>query len=269
MYIKDASLLIAAMNRFLAYIQDEDKRAMMKKLIDAAFYIEGKSKISSEAAKGIYGEILKGSTSQFEKYAACAFSYYMQYGLKLEERQERKVEFFDIGNIVHTALEIYTKRLLKSGKKWQDLDEEQQKQNAEQCIEEAVEGYKNGLLHDTKRDEYMIIRLKKLMNRTVWAITEQMKLGKFDTVTSELSFDVVENDDNVMHLIGKVDRIDIMKENDKSYVKIIDYKTGKKQLSLSDMYYGLQMQLVIYLEAAKNHAEKEAGRKMIIPAGVF
>ena len=251
------------------YIQDEDKRAMMKKLIDAAFYIEGKSKISSEAAKGIYGEILKGSTSQFEKYAACAFSYYMQYGLKLEERQERKVEFFDIGNIVHTALEIYTKRLLKSGKKWQDLDEEQQKQNAEQCIEEAVEGYKNGLLHDTKRDEYMIIRLKKLMNRTVWAITEQMKLGKFDTVTSELSFDVVENDDNVMHLIGKVDRIDIMKENDKSYVKIIDYKTGKKQLSLSDMYYGLQMQLVIYLEAAKNHAEKEAGRKMIIPAGVF
>lgn len=250
------------------YVQSDDKE-MTQKLIGAAFYREGKSQISKAAAEGLYGEIIKGSTSQLERYSACAFSYFMKYGLKLEERAERKVEFFDIGNIVHKALEIYTKKLLENGQKWEDIDVETQKKKSWECLEAAVEGYKNGLLHDTKRDEYMITRLKKLMNRTVWAITEQMKLGKFDTVTSELSFDVVEKEEGVMHLIGKVDRIDMMTENDKSYVSIVDYKTGKKELSLSDMYYGLQMQLVIYLEAAKNHTQKKSGKKLIIPAGVF
>ena len=251
------------------YIGKNDEKNSVYALLNAAFYREEKSSISKAAARGLYGDVLHGSTSQLEKYAACAFAYYMQYGLKIEERVERKVEFFDIGNIVHKALEIYTKRLLKSGKRWQDLDDTSQKYNAEQCIDEAVEGYKNGLLHDTKRDEYMIHRLKRLMNRTVWAITEQMKLGKFDTVKSELNFDVMEHDVENMHLIGKVDRIDSMTDNGKPYVKVVDYKTGRKKLSLSDMYYGLQMQLVIYLEAATEHIKNTTGKKMVIPAGIL
>lgn len=66
--------------------------------------------------KALYHDILTGSTSQFERYAACAFSYFMRYGLNLQERAEHQVEFFDIGNIVHEALELYTKELIKEGR---------------------------------------------------------------------------------------------------------------------------------------------------------
>lgn len=118
----------------------------------------------------------------------------------------------------------------------------------------------------------MVKRLKKLLNRTVWAITEQMKLGKFDTIKSEFVFDIKDDNKNIkdaMHLIGRIDRIDEYKDDKCTYIKIVDYKTGKKDMSLSDLYYGLQMQLVIYLKAAIEKAGKTEETKVVVPAGVL
>ncbi len=263
---------------FRHYKSDETRQDVLAKLLDAAFGTEGESSISKAAAKALYREILRGSTSQFERYAACAFSYFMQYGLKLEERTEHQVEFFDIGNIVHEALELYTQKLMENGKQWQDLDESSQHVLANQCLNEVVEQYKNGLLYDTERDTYMITRLRRLLLRTVWAVTEQMKLGKFSTVESEFGFDIAENgqvsgedidNPDYMQLIGRIDRVDSYENAGKTYVKIVDYKTGKKELSLSDLYYGLQMQLIIYLRAAMEKAGEEEEKRIVIPAGVL
>lgn len=255
------------------YLVNKDYKTMLGRLVNASFYREIKSKISQKAAKALYNEVFRGSTSQLERYAACAFSYFAQYGLRLEERAEHKVEFFDIGNIVHEALQLYTDRLLKNGKQWWELTEEEQHKQADECLEEAASKYKNSLMYETERDTYMLVRLKKLLNRTVWAVTEQMKLGKFDTIESEFTFDITENSGNIkdnkkdiIHLIGRIDRIDEHKDDKCTYLKIVDYKTGKKDMSLSDLYYGLQMQLVIYLKAAMEAADET---KLVIPAGVL
>ena len=93
----------------------------------AAFFKENKSSISKKIAKSLYPENLRGSTSQLERYAACAFSYFMQYGLKLQERQEHTIEAYDIGNIVHDALDMYTKILLAGNRRWQDVEKKEQK----------------------------------------------------------------------------------------------------------------------------------------------
>ncbi len=254
------------------YMKDEGLRQELETLVDASFYREGKSMISKKAVRALYGSAFKGSISQLERYAACAFSYFAKYGLRLEERAEREVEFFDIGNVVHEALNLYTQKLIKSGKQWPDLSEEEQRAQADICIDETVEKYKNSLMRETKRTAYLASRLKGLLAKTVWAITEQMKLGRFKTVESEFVFDVLENqkmedDGDFMHLIGRIDRIDECLEDGRAYIKIVDYKTGKKDFSLSDFYYGLQMQLVIYLRAGMDVAAKE--KKIAIPAGVF
>lgn len=257
------------------YLKDKAGRETLDRLIDASFYREGKSSISKEAAKALYHDVFRGSTSQLERFAACAFSYFVRYGLRLEEREEHKVEFFDIGNIVHEALELYTEKLLKDGKQWAELSEEEQHVQANQCLNEAVEKYKNSLMYETERDTYLVSRLRKLLQRTVWAVTEQMKLGKFDTVESEFGFDIMmeEEEESIMHLIGRIDRIDTFEDGNNTYVKIVDYKTGKKELSLSDMYHGLQMQLIIYLKAGLDMAAGKAGdktlKKLVIPAGVL
>lgn len=252
------------------YLVHSNYNGISSRLVNTSFYHEIKSKISEKAAKALYHDVFRGSTSQFERYAACAFSYFSQYGLRLEERAEHKVEFFDIGNIVHEALQLYTDRLLKAGKQWWELTEEEQHLQADECLDEVVKKYKNSLMYETERDTYMVTRLRKLLVRTVWAVTEQMKLGSFETVESEFVFDILEDNkqdrENIMHLIGRIDRIDTYKDDKCAYVKIVDYKTGKKDLSLSDLYYGLQMQLVIYLKAGMDAADEA---KLVIPAGVL
>ncbi len=122
------------------------------------------------------------------------------------------------------------------------MTEEEQHIQADECLDEVVSKYKNSLMYETERDTYMVKRLRKLLIRTVWAVTEQMKLGKFDTIESEFSFDITEdnssineNKENMIHLIGRIDRIDEYKDDKCTYVKIVDYKTGKKDLSLSDL----------------------------------
>lgn len=265
---------------FSFYQSDEKRRKILCRLIEAAFYREQQTELSREAVKALYHDILTGSTSQFERYAACAFSYFLRYGLHLKERAEHQVAFFDIGNIVHEALELYTKNLIHEGKNWGEISEEEQQKRADVCIDTVAERYKNGLLYSTERDTYLITRLRRLLARSVWAITKQMELGSFQTVDSEISFEILQKTtgENVVHhmegeeqqlrLIGRIDRIDRMDREDAVYLKIVDYKTGKEAISLSDLYYGLQMQLMIYLKAGVTES-KERTKKIVIPAGVL
>jgi len=277
--------------------EEDGREKVLHQLLDAAFYKEQNTELSKKAVAALYHDILKGSTSQFEQYAACAFSYFMNYGLHLQERAERQVAFFDIGNIVHEALDLYTRELIRRGKKWEEISEKEQHDMADRCMDAVVGQYKNGLLYSTERDTYLITRLRRILMRSIWAITKQMELGKFQTVESEISFeimqpatgkeinleegeellseptdmsgeDISEDGDSILKLIGRIDRIDSMETETEKYLKVVDYKTGKKTISLSDLYYGLQMQLMIYLKAGIDEAEGIT-KKIIIPAGVL
>lgn len=286
------------------YKKEEKRNEKLSDWISAAFYKENQKKLSKEAIHELYQEVLSGSTSRFEQYTACAFSFFMRYGLRLKERKEHQVAFFDIGNIAHNALERYTKHMLSEKKSWTDYDEEEQNKRADLCVEEVVNEYKNGLLLQTERDRYLISRLKRVVRRSVWAITKQMEQGDFQTVTSEFGFEILEApeegeevleedyqmsifdydedektaepakekkayaSEGLLRLIGRIDRMDEMEEEDKVYVSIVDYKTGKKELSLSDLYHGLQMQLMIYLKAGVD-GESQKTKKIVIPAGVL
>ncbi len=311
---------------FLFYKREQERNKKLSDWISASFYRENWKKLSKEAVHELYKEVLSGSTSQFEQYAACAFAYFMRYGLHLKERREHQVAFFDIGNIAHTALEQYTKLMLSEKKNWTDYTEEEQKKRADQCVEKVVDGYKNGLLLQTERDRYLISRLKRIVRRSVWAITKQMEQGKFYTVTSEFGFEILEGPDKnkssgtpnsseekedfdaagqgaqqisifdydeqgnlledtnekevyqggddetgeegLLRLIGRIDRMDEVDDKEKVYLSVVDYKTGSKEFSLSDLYYGLQMQLMIYLKAGMNEKQQRT-KKIVVPAGVL
>ena len=113
-------------------------------------------------------------------------------------------------------------------------------------------------LYRSARDEYMIVRMKRMLGCTVWALTRQLKAGDFRPSAYELRFSY-----------GKIDRVDTCREDDRTYVKVVDYKTGSRAFDIISLYHGLQLQLMVYmngaveLEAAK-HPERE-----VVPAGVF
>lgn len=228
------------------------------RLLDAGFYRRPSDPLTEETARRLYGEKFEDSITRIERFSSCAFAHFLTYGLRLKERQEYDFQAVDLGNICHGALERFSEKLEKEEKDWTTLSEDERKAYIDESVEEAVTDYGNSVLYSSARNEYMIVRIKRMLERTVWALTRQLKAGDFRPSAYEMRFRG-----------GKIDRIDTCVDGDKVYVKVVDYKTGKKAFDVTALYHGLQLQLMVYLDAAVGLEEKRHPGQEVIPAGVF
>ena len=214
--------------------------------------------------------------SRLETYAACACRHFLQYGLSLQEREEFGFEVSDMGNVYHAVLENFAGKLAESGRTWWDFDEN----FATQAIKEAVEGYAatygETVLYSSARNEYAITRMSRILTRTVLTLQQHLKQGSFQPDDYELSFRFAEDLDSIhvdlseeekMHLQGRIDRIDV--SEDAEHVYVIDYKSGNKKFDLAALYYGLQLQLVVYMNAAMELESRKHPDKEIVPAALL
>lgn len=240
------------------YKRDEKWKEKVESLLAAGYYRRPMDGLSREAARRLYGEDFENSITRMEKFSACAFAHFLAYGLNLRERQQYEFQALDLGNICHSALERYSKKVDREGCGWTEISEEMRKQYIEESVEEAVTAYGSSVLYSSARDEYMIVRMKRMLVRTVWALTKQLEAGDFRPSAFELRF-----------ANGKIDRIDTCQEDDRVYVKIVDYKTGSRAFDVVSLYHGLQLQLMVYMDAAVRLEESQHPGKEIIPAGVF
>lgn len=260
------------------YQEDEGFGKQAEALVDAAFLVLGQEKIDSLTAKALYGEVLENSVTRLEQFASCAFAHFAAYGLQLKEREEYKVRSVDIGNIFHKALELFARKLENSPYNWFTLPEEDRKKLTEDSVEEAVETYGSQVFFDTERNRYGIQRIKRILNRSVWALHRQIQAGRFVPGGFEVSFssardlksvNIALSETERMRLKGRIDRIDVCQEEDQVYVKVVDYKSGNTSFDLVALYYGLQLQLVVYLNAAMELEQRLHPEKEIVPAGIF
>ena len=261
--------------RTLLLNDPEDPRYSL--LTEAAAARKPSDALTRETASALYGTVLHGSVTRLEKFAACAFSHFASYGLRLAEREEFSYSGMDRGNVLHEALEEYALKVRTSGRLWQDLSEQERNALADRCIDHAAATYSGRLLHDSASSEFEIERLKRMMRRTVGILTLQLSHGDF--VPSGFEVDFRETDILPVHgpdplrsfsmiLRGKIDRIDICEADGGVLVKIIDYKSGTTRFDLFRLYHGLQIQLILYLKAALALTERRTGRHAR-PAGVF
>lgn len=250
----------------------------VEELIETMFYQRPKDKLSVQVAKELYGSTLENSVTRLERFAACAYAHFLAYGLHLEEREEYGFENRDMGNVFHAAIERYARKVEAEGQGWVELPEEKKEQFIEESLSESISGYGNTVLYSTARDEYIITRMKRQLRRTVWALTKQLAMGDFVPKGYEVVFgghddmesvNITLSEEESLHLRGKIDRVDECVDDDKVYVKVMDYKTGSTTFDLVAMYYGLQLQLVVYMNAAVEMKKKEHPQKEVIPAGVF
>jgi len=230
----------------------------IERIVQAAFYRREDSRLTQETAKALYGEILKSSVTRLEKFSACAYAHFLTYGLRLKEREVYQFQAVDMGNLFHGAIERFAKKLERAGYTWIDVPEEMRETFVQDSVDECIVDYGNSILYSSARNEYTILRLKRMLRRTVWALTKQLEKGDFVPSGYEVVFSG-----------GKIDRIDVCEDEDKLYVKVIDYKTGEKAFDLGELCYGLQMQLVVYMNAALEMQQKKHPEKLVIPAGLF
>ena len=159
----------------------------------------------------------------------------------------------------------------------EESDQEQNDYLVEKVIDEMVPEFEHGIMLSTHRYKYLVNRLKRISKKAMWTLTEHIKRGEFVPIGHEIIFGlggeippiIIELDSVEKFLLeGRIDRVDILKEKDERYVKIIDYKSGSNDFSLSDVYYGFQIQLLVYLDAVLSN-EKRKYNVEVHPGGIF
>lgn len=243
--------------------------------------------VSRTLVRKLYGDPVYSSVSRLEKYNACPFSYYVRYGLGAKERKIFKLSPPDVGTFLHAVIERFSKLVsarepqaadgLDSTMTWRSLDYDSCHAGVSAIVDDMLLKMKGSGVSGSKRYALLTARLKRVVTRAVWLISRHIRSGSFDPIGYELDFGKegafppivieLESGDQVL-LTGRIDRIDTARTDDGTYLRIIDYKSGNKDFKLSDIYYGLSLQLITYLDAIWENGGMMLERPLL-PAGML
>jgi ATP-dependent helicase/nuclease subunit B len=251
----------------------------LQTMLPSLEYRNREAKLTEETAIALYGDVLRSSVSRLERFASCPFAHFAAYGLRLNERRLYRLEAPDIGQLYHAALSQLAKRLSEEGRTWAELSEEEALQLAFWTVEELAPKLMAEILFSSNRHRYMTRKLKQVVGRTAEALRGQAARSGFRQAASELSFGeggampplkFTLPNGVVMELQGRIDRIDgAQGERGDWYLRVIDYKSREHRLSLSDVYYGLSLQLLAYADAAAAHAKSWFGEEAAIAGALY
>ncbi len=250
----------------------------VRQLTEAAFYSYERKGISKAAARALYGVVLQGSVTRLERYAACAYAHFLSYGLELEERQEYRIQAADMGNLFHSAIDLCFKTAEEQGVSLVNMTDQERNALVRRSVDQVTAEYGNTILQSSARNQYLADRIGRMTERTIWALTEQLRRGDFEPAGFEVAFSAVDNlkamkiklsDEEALHLRGRIDRLDLCRDKTHIYVKIIDYKSGSTEFDLAAVYYGLQLQLAVYMDAVMELTERKNPGREVVPAGIF
>lgn len=236
-------------------------------IFDGLNYSNNYDIIPREKIKELYstnsGRLLF-SVSRLEKYAECPFSYFVQYGLKAKDRKIYEFSAPDLGSFMHDILDEFTNKVKEEKIAWSDLNMDRCRNIVSDLIQIKLREDSNSILNSSKRYKYFTDRFKRVITKSVSIIAEQMRKGSFEVFSNEFVFGSFSDGAPIklnlpsgeeVLLTGRIDRIDTLDLSGKTYIRVIDYKSGAKKFDLNELYYGLQIQLLVYLDAILKNSE--------------
>ena len=265
---------------FKWFEENEEFKDRTKIIFNGLNYTNLVEKIPREKIKRLYSNDngrLMFSVSRIEKYAQCPFGYYVQYGLKAKDRKVYEFTAPDLGSFMHDILDQFTNKIRKENILWGDLTKDKCAEIVNELVNSKLRNETNSILNSNKKYQYFSERFKKTITKSVTVISEQMRKGEFDIFKSEFDFGDFKDSDPIklelpsketVYLKGRVDRIDKVDLNGETYIRIVDYKSGSKSFDLNELYYGLQIQLLVYLDAILKNS-KQILKAQCMPGGIL
>ena len=235
-----------------------------------------RGRLSKEAVRALYGSTVTLSASRMDKARACHFAYFMRYGLRAKERTGAGFDAPQIGTFVHDVMEHTLRRARECGG-LHLLTKEQ----LHVLVNEAVDDYTGRVLPDlaekSARFRYLFDRLCATVQRIMDEVADELACSDFEPLAFELSFGpggqlpaiAIEENGAAARLVGKVDRVDGWLHDGRLYLRVVDYKTGRKSFDLAELRYGLGLQMLLYLFALEERGRALFGGYEIVPAGVL
>ena len=243
---------------FTYFSKDEEYRAALNAAIEGAFFLNNNLSLDKTVAQALYKEGVGNSITRIEKYAACAYAHFLAYGLKLAEREVYEIRSVDMGNIFHEAIELFSRKIVEKNIDFREVTDAYRREIVAEVVEEVTENYGGKILKSSARNAYMIEKIRRITDRSAWAIIEHIKRGEFNPSEFELKLKE-----------GRIDRVDKMSEDGDIYIKVIDYKSGNTSFDPAMVENGLQLQLIYYMDKMVERESKANPSKRVVPGGAF
>lgn len=253
------------------YKKDTEWNEKLKQSLKGLSYTNIPEKIEQENIDRLYGNTLVTSISKLERYRSCPFSYYLQYGLKIKPQEELKIQTLNTGTFIHEVIDEFFERVKEAGKQLEEITDEELAEIINKIIDEKLGQNKNYIFTSTAKYRALVVRLKKIIKKALKYIIETIVQSRFEVLGTEVEFGekgkykpirLTLEDGKRIEIIGKIDRIDTAQGEDGKYLRIIDYKSSAKNIDLNEVYAGLQIQLLTYLDAACKEED-------LMPAGIL
>ena len=256
-------------------LQVPEIAARMQSLWPALQYHNTVFPLSADNIGVLLGTPLRSSVSRMELFARCPFAHLARYGLRLEARQEFKLEAPDMGTFYHAALRLFVEQLMTEGIDWSTLASAEAQARMGKIVDKLVPRLHGEILLSSARMRYLAEMLKETLAVTVAGLTEHAHRSRFQSVAVEASFGTgklpaweLELEDGQLLLYGQIDRVDLAETEDQAYLRVIDYKSNPMELKLADVWHGLSLQLLSYLAVVGENAKQYTAKK-ITCAGAF
>ena len=259
------------------FVKQPQYRDRCETMFSGLYSTNNESPLKKELSLSLFGSPLRTSVSRLERYYSCPFAHFLTYGLKLRERDVFKLERPDLGEFYHTCLKLFVEKSLQGKQDLKDLNGEQCNQIAGELVTEVAPTLRDEILLSTPRYRYLTTRLQRTVERAVYSLSKHASRSAFQPVAAEVSFsrpgqipvfELPVAGELKMEINGRIDRIDAAEWGTGHYLRVVDYKSGPAELNLVKIYYGLQLQLLIYLDVAVRFACRLIGVEAL-PAGVF
>lgn len=255
------------------YKMQNEWNERLQKDLQGIDYTNVPENINKQTIEKLYGNTLNTSVSKLERFAQCPFSYYLQYGLRLKEKEELGIQSFDTGSFMHETIDEFFKKVKEENISLAELvtDEEKIQELVNTVIKEKLDMEKKYTFVGTSKYKVLVKRLQRIVAKALKYIIEGLVYSEFNIEGTEIEFGkngkykpilIQLEDGKKVEITGKIDRVDTATSEDGKYLRIIDYKSSAKNIDLNEVYAGLQIQLLTYMDAVCKEED-------LLPAGVL
>ncbi|KQL18623.1 helicase-exonuclease AddAB subunit AddB [Cytobacillus solani] len=259
------------------YLENDSLRRPALKVLSSLNYENRTSRLDEKISMDLYGDHIQASVSRMELFSSCPFSHYVQHGLKLRERQVFRLEAPDIGDLFHAALKYIAETVIKDNQSWTDITREQCEILAKEAVEMLAPKLQNEILLSSNRHFYIKRKLEQIISRASFILSEHARSSGFSPIGLELGFGPKGDlpslafplkNGTKMELVGRIDRVDKAQDDHGVFLRVIDYKSSSKDLNINEVYYGISLQMLTYLDIIIAHSKELIGVEAD-PAGVL
>lgn len=258
-------------------VADDHYKERVRRIVAGLRHKNQDTPVDQEMIQLLYGRPLRLSVSKIESFRKCPFSYFAAFALKLKNRPIFRLEAPALGQFYHAVLKVAGEELFAGGRAWGDLSRAECIKLVDDVTGKIVPRLQSEILLSTARYQYLVRKIRKVITRTVFTLAEHDRRGCFRPQELELSFGSLGklppirlylDNGQTIEVEGRIDRVDAARTEAGIYLRVIDYKMGDERLTLPEMFYGLRLQLVTYLNAAVSLLP-QSGPEPVKPGGML